>query len=84
MKRISKIISLGNSGDFKKKALLWAQKFDEVVLLEGNTSSQISIQPYSEFDAVLAVGAKKSLSTNFENAFEKLKSFQNKNKDFLF
>ncbi|WKK65513.1 anthranilate synthase component I family protein [Lutimonas zeaxanthinifaciens] len=84
MKRISKIISLGNSGDFKKKALLWAQKFDDVVLLEGNTSSQITIQPYSEFDTILAVGAKANLSTSFENAFEKLKSFQNKNKDYLF
>lgn len=84
VKRISKIISLENSGDFKKKALLWAQKFNEVVLLEGNTSSQITIQPYSEFDTILAVGAKKSLSTNFENAFEKLKNFQSKNKDYLF
>nr|WP_262902531.1 anthranilate synthase component I family protein [Lutimonas saemankumensis] len=63
---------------------MWAQKFNEVILLEGNTSSQITIQPYSEYDAILVVGANLSLSSSFENAFEKLKSFQNENKDYLF
>lgn len=84
MKRISKTIAETNSSAFKQKALCWAQQFNEVVFLESNSASQVSQQQYSNFDAVLAIGAQSSITTGYKNAFKKLKNFQNKHKDFLF
>jgi len=82
--RVSKIITVQNSSGFKKKALQWAQQFEEVVYLESNSEFQISKQQYKDYDAVLALGAQKSLSTSYNNAFQKLKQFQNQSQDFIF
>ena len=82
--RISKTIPVRNSSAFKHKALQWAQQFNEVVFLESNSASQERKQPYSNYDAVLAIGAQNSISTGYKNAFKKLKIFQNDHKDFLF
>jgi len=82
--RVSKIITVENSSGFKKKALQWAQQFEEVVYLESNSEFQISKQQYKDYDAVLALGAQKSLSTSYKNAFQKLKQFQNQSQDFIF
>ena len=82
--RISKTIPLRNSSAFKQKALQWAQQFNEVVFLESNSISQENKQQYSNYDAVLAVGAQNSITTGYTNAFKKLKNFQNKHKDFFF
>ncbi len=84
MNRVSKIITVQNSSGFKKKALQWAQQFEEVVYLESNSEFQISKQQYKDYDAVLALGAQKSLSTSYNNAFQKLKQFQNQSQDFIF
>ncbi|MCP4883103.1 MAG: anthranilate synthase component I family protein [Flavobacteriales bacterium] len=84
MNRVSKIITVQNSSGFKKKALQWAQQFEEVVYLESNSDFQISKQQYKDYDAVLALGAQKSLSTSYNNAFQKLKQFQNQSQDFIF
>ena len=84
MNRVSKIISERNSGDFKQKALQWAQQFEEVVFLESNTDYQISKQQYQDYDAVLAFGAQNSISSSYNNAFQKLKKFQNQYQDFIF
>ena len=84
MKRISKTIPERNSSAFKQKALRWAQQFNEVVFLESNSEAQISKQQYVNYDAVLAIGAQSSITTGYKNAFKKLKTFQNKHKDFLF
>ena len=84
MNRVSKIISERNSSDFKQKALQWAQQFEEVVFLESNTDYQISKQQYQDYDAVLAIGAQNSISTDYNNAFQKLKKFQNQYQDFIF
>ncbi len=84
MKRISKTIPDKNSRAFKQKALQWAQQYSEVVFLESNSAAQVSKQQYSNYDAVLAIGAQTSINTGYKNAFKKLKSFQNEHKDFLF
>jgi len=67
-----------------QKALKWSQSFDEMVFLESNKNLQTIKQKYGEFDAVLAVGAEKSLTIDSRNSFKQLKEFQSQHKDFLF
>jgi len=67
-----------------QKALKWSQSFDEMVFLESNKNLQTIKQKYGEFDAVLAVGAEKSLAIDSQNSFDQLKEFQSQHKDFLF
>ena len=87
MKRRSKKILLQETGNFKDKLLLWAQQFKEVIWLDSNTEiseeDQVS-HKYSNFDAVLAVGAEKKLQCNYKGAFDKLKSFYSETNDYLF
>jgi len=82
--RISKTISNNIAADFMQKALRWSQSFDEMVFMESNKNLQTIKQKYGEFDAILAVGAEKSLSIDSRNSFEQLKEFQARQKDFLF
>ena len=84
MTRISKTISNNIDADFMQKALKWSQSFDEMVFLESNKNLQTIKQKYGEFDAILAVGAEKSLVSDSRNSFEQLKEFQSRQKDFLF
>ncbi len=82
--RDSKIITVKNNATIKTKLLLWAQQFEEVVWLDSNTELQISMQTYSNYDAVLAVGAEKRIECSSKQSFEKLRSFQESTKDYLF
>ncbi len=65
---------------FKQQLLNWSQQFREVVFLDSNSYPQ----EYSSFDCVLAVDAFTSLKTDFHNAFEDLKQYQQTTKDWLF
>ena len=65
---------------FKLQLLSWSQQFREVVFLDSNSYPQ----EYSSFDFVLAVDAFTSLKTDFHNAFEDLKQYQQNTKDWLF
>jgi para-aminobenzoate synthetase component 1 len=65
---------------FKQQLLGWSQQFREVVFLDSNTYPQ----EYSTFDCMLAVDAFTSLKTDFHNAFEDLKQYQQATKDWLF
>ncbi len=65
---------------FKKQLLLWAQQFSEVVWLDSNSYEQ----EYSSFDAVLAVDAFTSIQTDYHQAFNELKDYQTKTKDWIF
>lgn len=69
-----------NPGHFKEQLLGWAQQFREVIFLDSNSYPQ----EYSSFDCVLAVDAFTSLKTDFHNAFEDLKQYQQTTKDWLF
>lgn len=84
MARIIRTISNSIADDFLQKALKWSQKFEEVIFLESNKVLQALKQTYGEFDAILAVGAEKSLVTDHKNAFLKLKQFKDEEQDFLF
>ncbi len=55
-------------------------QFDDVVWLDSNQYQQT----YSNFDAVLAVGAFTGLQTDYHNAFEQLKEYQTLTNDWIF
>ena len=71
---------ISNSETFKNQLLTWSQQFREVVFLDSNNYHQ----KYSSYDCVLAVDAFTSLQTDFHNAFEEIKQYQQQTKDWLF
>lgn len=78
--RVSIHKHISNPFDFKQQLLSWSQQFREVVFLEGNGYPE----QYSSFDCILAVDAFTSIKTDFHNAFEDLKQYQQTTKDWLF
>lgn len=84
MNRNSKIVPNDSSALSKENVLQWAQNFDDVVFLESNKDTQAEQEKYAEIEAVLAIGAHQTLSCEAENAFQKLKDFRKRNKDYLF
>jgi para-aminobenzoate synthetase component 1 len=71
---------IDNPETFKNQLLLWAQQFREVVFLDSNDYHQ----KYSSYDCILAVDAFTSIKTDYFNAFEDLKQYQQQTKDWLF
>ena len=65
---------------FKNQLLHWSQQFREVIFLDSNNYHQ----KQSSFDCVLAVDAFTSIKTDYNNAFEDLKQYQQQTKDWLF
>lgn len=84
MNRISKIVPNGLSELSKEHALQWAQQYDELIFLESNKDTQAEQEKYGEIEAILALGAHDILSSDSKGAFDKLKQFRQKHKDFLF
>ncbi len=78
--RTSKKVQLKDGHNIKKQLLKWSQQFREVVWLDSNNYKQ----PFSSFDAVLAVDAFTVLQTDASDAFDKLKEYQSHSKDWLF
>ncbi|HLF51937.1 anthranilate synthase component I family protein [Flavobacterium sp.] len=72
--------NISNPTQFKQQLLVWAQQFREVVFLDGNDYPQ----KYSSYDCVLAVDAFTSIKTDYYNAFEDLKVYQQTTRDWLF
>lgn len=71
---------INDTDRFKNQLLYWAQAFREVVFLDSNHYNQ----RYSSCDCVLAVDAFTSVKTDFNNAFDDLKQYQQQTKDWLF
>ena len=65
---------------FKSQLLTWAQQFREVLFLDGNDYPQ----KYSSYDCILAVDAFTSITTDYHNAFDDLKQYQQTSKDWIF
>ena len=84
VKRQSKKIQLQASNNFKDKLFLWAQQFEEIIWLDSNPEIHKISQKYSDFDAVLAVGAENKLQCNYKDAFDKLKRFHSGLNDYIF
>jgi anthranilate/para-aminobenzoate synthase component I len=78
--RVSIHKPISNPEQFKQQLLTWSQQFREIVFLDSNSHTQ----EYSSFDCVLAVDAFTSLKTDFQNAFDDLKQYQQTTKDWLF
>jgi len=78
--RVSIHKPISNPEQFKQQLLTWSQQFREVVFLDSNSHTQ----EFSSFDCVLAVDAFTSLKTDFQNAFDDLKQYQQTTKDWLF
>lgn len=78
--RTSIVKTIPNPTDFKKQLLDWAASFREVVFLDSNHYPQ----RYASYDAVLAVDAFTLIQTDYVNAFEDLKQYQQSTKDWLF
>ena len=80
MQRTTKIFQVDNIQRFKAQILLWAQQFETALWLDSNNYKQ----QYSSFDSALAVEEFTAIKTDYLNAFEKLKEYQSKTKDYLF
>ncbi|OMQ08669.1 anthranilate synthase component I family protein [[Flexibacter] sp. ATCC 35103] len=78
--RVSIHKHISNPEHFKQQLLSWSQQFREIIFLDSNSYPQ----EYSSFDCVLAVDAFTSLKTDFHNAFDDLKQYQQTTKDWLF
>jgi para-aminobenzoate synthetase component 1 len=78
--RTTVLQTISNPIQFKQRLLLWAQQFREVVFLDSNNYPQ----KYSSYDCVLAVDAFTSIKTDYHNAFEDLKQYQQTTNDWLF
>ncbi|MCG9792975.1 anthranilate synthase component I family protein [Flavobacterium algicola] len=65
---------------FKKQLLNWSQQFREITLLDSNDYPQ----EYATYDCVLAADAFTAIKTDFHNAFEDLKQYQQTTGDWLF
>lgn len=72
--------NIQNPNQFKQQLLTWAQQFREVVFMDSNDYPQ----QYSSFDCILAVDAFTAIKTDYHNAFEDLKQYQQITKDWLF
>nr|WP_315142502.1 anthranilate synthase component I family protein [uncultured Flavobacterium sp.] len=78
--RVSIFKQISNPILFKQQLLQWAQQFREAVFMDSNEYPQ----EFSNFDCVLAVDAFTSVKTDYFNAFEDLKQYQQTTKDWLF
>lgn len=65
---------------FKSALLYWARQFREIVWLDSNDHKDV----YSAFDALLAVDALTSLTTDTRHAFDDLREYQESTGDWLF
>ncbi|CAM3018556.1 anthranilate synthase component I family protein [Flavobacterium frigoris] len=71
---------ISNPKLFKKQLLIWSQQFREVIFMDSNDYPD----QHSSFDCAVAVDAFTSIKTDFHNAFEDLKQYQQTTKDWLF
>ena len=81
--RTTKTFEIENSNDFQHRLLAWAQQFREVVFLDSNSEFNQN-QKYKSFDFAMAADAFTSIETDFENAFEGLKQYQQTTRDWIF
>lgn len=72
--------TIDNPIAFKQQLLSWGQQFREITFMDSNSFSD----EYSSFECVLAVDAFTSIKTDYHNAFEDLKQYQQTTKDWVF
>ncbi len=72
--------TLVNPALFKQQLLQWSQQFREIAFLDSNNF----LQKYTSYGCIVAVDAFTSLQTDYSNAFEELKEYQEKIGDYIF
>ncbi|WP_435048803.1 aminodeoxychorismate synthase component I [Formosa sp. S-31] len=78
--RVTTTKRIDNLEQFKHQLLAWSLQFEEVVWMDSNQHQS----SYSSFDAILAVDAFTSIQTDYFEAFEKLKDYQQTTADWIF
>ncbi len=78
--RTVKSFPLNSHSPIKHRMLAWAQRFDEVVWLDGNEYKL----KYSSYRAVLAVEAFTAIKTSGRESFDRLEEYQMATADWLF
>ncbi|HEY4628387.1 MAG TPA: anthranilate synthase component I family protein [Flavobacterium sp.] len=78
--RTSIFKQISNPKLFKQQLLFWGQQFREIIFLDSNEYPQ----QYSSYDCILATDAFTSIKTDYINAFDDLKQYQQITKDWLF
>ncbi|MFV5697723.1 anthranilate synthase component I family protein [Flavobacterium sp. ZT3R17] len=78
--RVSIYKQISDPAAFKQQLLLWSQQFREVIFMDSNDYPQ----GYSSYDCLLATDAFTSIKTDYHNAFEDLKQYQQITRDWLF
>jgi para-aminobenzoate synthetase component I len=73
------VAQITNPQIFKWKALQWASSFDVFCFLDSNDFND----PYSKFDALIAVGVKEEITADAGNAFERLAQFRQKHPGWI-
>ena len=81
MQRQTKSIKIEHPDQLKLQLLEWSKQFKQVFWLDSNDYEQDS---YSQFDALLAVDASRTLSVSYTDAFAKLEAFQKEVDDWIF
>ena len=81
--RTSKCYTVGNPEQLKKQLLFWSQQFREIIFLDSNSKHNTN-QKYSSYDSIFAVDAFTSIKTDYHNAFEDLKQYQQTTGDWIF
>lgn len=81
--RFTATFKIENPTTFKSKLLFWAQQYREVCYLDSNIVDNLD-QKYKSYDCILAVDAFTSIKTDFQNAFDDLKQYQQSSKDWIF
>lgn len=78
--RVSKKVKIEDALKTKSALLQWSRSFKEVVWFDSNDHRD----PYSKFDAVLAVDAFTAIQTDATGAFDKLREYQETTTDWIF
>lgn len=78
--RTSKIFEITNFKKFKERLFSWSNQFAEITWLDSNEDDSTS----GEYEAILAVEAFTAIKTDYFNAFDKLKEYQETTADWIF
>ncbi len=73
------IVSIPDINTFKSKVLEWASAFNVACYLDSNSFKD----PYSKYDALIAVGVKHELKASVGTAFAELEQFRNEHTGWM-
>ncbi|TRO65223.1 aminodeoxychorismate synthase component I [Christiangramia sabulilitoris] len=78
--RTTRVFSVEEPQNFKKRLLSWSCQFQEIAWLDSNEDDSAA----GEYEAVLAAEAFTAIKTDYVQAFDKLKEYQETTADWIF